>query len=99
LPIVEQGFKRLTLENVNRAPKKRGVYALYEEKTLVFLGIAEGRKDTIRSRLRAHLSADKGGTLRYKRETTAAPAARLKSLLVEYRKENGRLPARNAKPA
>jgi hypothetical protein len=100
LPIVDKGFKRLTIENVNRAPRKRGVYALYEEKMLVFLGVAEGRADTLRSRLRAHLAANEGGgALRYKREPTAAPAARLKSLLGEYRKKNGRLPERNAKPA
>jgi hypothetical protein len=97
MPIVDPTFKPLTLENVNRAPRKRGVYALYADKTLVFLGQAEGRSDTIRSRLRGHLEGRTDGPMRYKREPAANPAARLKTLLLEHVKKHGHLPAQNAR--
>ena len=97
MPITDRAFKRLTEANVGKAPQKRGVYALYEEKDLVFLGSAAGKADTIRSRLRAHLASSPGAAMRYKREPHASPAARLKSLLGEYRKSHGKLPALNAK--
>ena len=95
MPIADRSFKRLTVENVNKAPRKRGVYALYAEKTLVFLGHAAGKKDTIRSRLRAHLGATPQTATRYKRELTATPEVRLKGLLKEYVATHGKLPARN----
>jgi hypothetical protein len=95
MPIDDHSFKRLTAENVGRSPRKRGVYALYEDRKLVFLGRAEGETDTIRSRLRGHLSAAKKGVTRYKRETSKSPAARLKELIGEYVARHGRLPALN----
>jgi len=97
MPIEDRSFKRLTTENVDKAPRKRGVYAIYEDKKLVFLGHAAGEADTIRSRLRGHLrTAKKGTTPRYKREPSKVPAVRLKQLLDEYVKAHGALPARNA---
>lgn len=96
MPITDRKFKRLTLANVNLAPLQRGVYALYEKTDLVFLGHAVGRGDTLRSRLRSHLTAAAGSRTRYKRETSMKPKARLKVLLDEYVAENGHLPAHNA---
>jgi hypothetical protein len=96
MPISDRSFKRLTLENVNRAPRKRGVYALYVERTLVFLGHAGGAADTIRSRLRAHLRAKPAAGTRYKREPAPKPQERLQTLLREYVARHGSLPARNA---
>jgi hypothetical protein len=95
MPIDDTSFKSLTEENVAKSPRKRGVYALYEKKTLVFLGQAAGEADTIRSRLRGHLRSAKKGTTRYKREASRSPAARLKELLDEYVKANGKPPAMN----
>jgi hypothetical protein len=96
MPIDDRAFKKLTLENVNRAPRKRGVYALYAEKALVFLGQAVGKSDTIRSRLRGHLRAKGAAGTRYKRELVSNPKERLKALLEEYVKAHGRPPAQNA---
>jgi hypothetical protein len=96
MPIADRTFKRLTLQNVNRSPKKRGVYALYEDKTLVFLGHAAGHADTIRSRLRAHLRGKPKSLTRYKREPSKTPEARLKALLKEYLSAHGRPPTLNA---
>jgi hypothetical protein len=96
MPIDDRSYKRLTKENVDRSPRKRGVYALYEERRLVFLGQASGRSDTIRSRLRSHLAAAKKGITRYKRESAKAPAARLRQLLAEHVKKHGTPPSLNA---
>jgi hypothetical protein len=95
MAIDDSKFKRLTLENVNRAPRKRGVYALYAHSKLVFLGLASGQSETIRSRLRSHLTTPTEGVTRYKRELTAAPQARLKQLLAEHMAKNGSLPPQN----
>src|SRR5437016_12778486 len=84
MPITDRTFKRLTLENVNRAPKKRGVYALYADSTLIYLGQAEGKTDTIRARLRGHLGSTPKAATRYTLELSPTPKARLKTLLEEY---------------
>ena len=99
MPIDDRSFKRLTDKNVSRSPRKRGVYALYENRTLIFLGQAAGHDDTIRTRLRAHLRSAGKTKTRYKREPTRSPAARLKELVDEYVKAHDRLPALNAAKA
>ena len=99
MPIADRKFKALTRTNVDRAPRRRGVYALYTvDKKLVFLGSAEGKADTIRSRLRAHLEDPSASGTRYKREPAASPQARLKKLLQEHFAEYGKLPALNSAP-
>ena len=95
MSIIDPKFKRLKLENVDHAPRKRGVYALYDDKNLIYLGKASGKADTIRSRLRSHLDASPEGATRYKREPAKEPDARLKSLLVEYSAAHGHLPRGN----
>jgi hypothetical protein len=95
MPIADAKFKRLTPENVERSPRKPGVYALYDdEKTLMFLGEAAGRY-SIRGRLRGHLEAEPSGATRYKREACDAPAQRLKELLREHVREHGGPPRGN----
>jgi hypothetical protein len=95
MAIDDRKFKRLTIENVNRAPRKRGVYALYAESELVFLGLAAGQSETIRSRLRQHLTTPTEGVTRYKREPSRVPESRLKELLAEHRARHGNLPSHN----
>ena len=95
MSISDPKYKRLKLENVDRAPRKRGVYALYDDRTLIFLGKASGKADTIRSRLRSHLGASPKGATRYKREPSAEPEARLETLLEEYSAAHGKLPRGN----
>ena len=96
LSISDEKFKRLKIENIDRAPRKPGVYALYEDRTLIFLGKASGKADTIRSRLRSHLGALPQGATRYKRELASDPEARLASLLAEYTAANGGPPRGNS---
>ncbi len=96
MPIDDPKFKRFTPANVDVAPLKRGVYALYAKRELVFLGHAAGNGDTLRSRLRAHLSGAATGFTHYKREPSQQPKARLRALLDEYIASNGRPPPENA---
>jgi hypothetical protein len=93
--ILDRSFKLLKAGNVNRSPKKRGVYALYKDKTLVYLGKAMGELDTIRARLRSHLRSPPEGATRYKREPTREPGARLKALLKEHVAEHRKPPIGN----
>jgi hypothetical protein len=95
MTISDQRFRRLNLGNVRRAPRKRGVYALYADRVLLYLGMAGGGDDTIRSRLRAHLDEQARGATRYKREPSREPQARLQELLDEYVARYGCLPAQN----
>jgi hypothetical protein len=102
MPIADLKYKRLNEKNVDMAPLHKGVYALYADKTLVFLGRTAGRTATLRSALRSHLGATGAGSgnpsaTRYKRELTTQPEARLRTLLDEYKAEQGRLPRDNAK--
>jgi hypothetical protein len=95
MAIEDPKYKRLKVENVDKAPRRRGVYALYDDKALIYLGRAAGKSDTLRSRLRSHLDASPAGATRYKRELSAEPDARLKVLLKEYTAANGRAPRGN----
>jgi hypothetical protein len=94
MPISDRKFKKLTVANVERSPRKAGVYGLYAGKTLVYLGGASG-PETIQSALRAHLDAPPSKATRYKRETSASPDARLKTLLAEHVAARGRPPVGN----
>jgi hypothetical protein len=96
MTIADPKFRRLTLDNVNRSPRRRGVYALYEKRTLLYVGLAEGGEDTIRSRLRTHLRDRTGSELSYKREASTTPAERHEKLLAEHVAAHGDLPAQNA---
>ena len=104
MPIADLKYKRLTPENVARAPRKTGVFALYDKsKTLVFLGVAAGPDDTIRSALRSHVAHDQGsngqGATRYKREASEEAQARFDSLLAEFQaSHHGDMPRGNAAP-
>ena len=95
MTIADPKFRRLNLDNVNRSPRKRGVYALYEDRTLLYVGLAAGGEDTIRSRLRALLRDGAEGALTYKREMSLAPEARCEKLLAEHVAAHGDLPAQN----
>lgn len=97
MAILDSKFKRLNAPNVDKAPRKAGVYALYAGSTLVFLGQAAGRTDTIRSRLRAHLGVAAMGATRYKREVCEDPGSRCAELIAEHVAAHGGLPAGNAR--
>lgn len=46
------------------APETAGIYALWEEDTLLLVGLANGGEDTLRARLASHLGRDAGRSRR-----------------------------------
>ena len=91
-------------ENVNRAPEKHGVYALYDGSTLIYIGRAAGDGVTIRGRLQSHFRGDEGNctkqATRYRREVTESATSRERELLEEYQgSHGGKLPRCNERSA
>lgn len=88
-----------TDNNVNQAPAQAGVYALYRDGALTYIGRAQGGSTTIRSRLQDHKAGRDGPctqqSTHYKREVTQNAAAREKQLLEEYYRQHGKLPLCN----
>ena len=88
-----------TQKNVDNAPDKSGVYALYDQNEVIYIGRARGEGVTIRSRLKDHKSGKEGtctkGASHYKRQATVFPLTRETALLVEYKKVHGKLPRCN----
>ena len=88
-----------TEDNVNNAPENHGVYELYKNGALNYIGRASGNGVTIRTRLQSHRRGDDGSCTKaatqYKREVCDNPIAREKELLAEYKQAHGRLPSCN----
>lgn len=83
------------------APEEPGVFALWEEGEIIYIGHARGRGMTIRSRLVDHFTGMVSPCTRrashYSWEISAAPAAREAELLSEFQSANTRLPRCNAR--
>jgi excinuclease UvrABC nuclease subunit len=89
-------FYSFNKSNVDKSPAQSGVYALYRNKTLTYIGKAS---NSVRSRLQDHYAGRDGqctkSSTEYKRELTSSPATREKQLLQEYVQQNGKLPLCN----
>src|SRR5262249_8193064 len=97
MPISGKRYK-FTKENVDKSPRKPGVFALYEEDTLIFIGgAADGV--TLRSQLQGHQAGRAGvGTRRathYRREGTSASVTREIELLPGVKASLGGRPPDN----
>ena len=89
-----------TEKNVNASLAQHGVYALYDGILLIYVGRAQGKGVTIRSRLQRHRDGTEGactqGATHYRREETEDATAREVELLAEYKRANkGKLPRCN----
>ena len=86
----------ITQKNLNAVPKQAGVYALYEEEELIYIGKAESG---IRTRLQRHVSGEEGqctqAATHYWREACSNPEVRETELLNSYLTKHGRLPRCN----
>jgi hypothetical protein len=87
-------------ENVDKSPVEYGVYALYDQGTLIYIGSAADGV-TIRSRLQSHLKGNEGvcteGASVYRREPTNSPVSRKRELVEEYMgSHGGKMPRCNA---
>jgi hypothetical protein len=81
------------------APEERGVYALWQDGELIYVGTALGRNLTLRSRLIDHFSGLEGPCTQrathYGWEACSRPGDRELELLEEYRSEFRRFPRCN----
>lgn len=84
---------------VDAAPAERGVYALYQDAELIYIGRAHGFSVTIRTRLQCHLRGDEGWCTQqathYWRQVCDDPAMTEAQLLEWHRTKFGRLPRCN----
>ena len=92
LKLPRYAFNRQMLED---APNEQGVYALFLEEELIYLGYAH-RELTIRTCLLLHHDGSLGGCTKsatqYTWEITRWSAARLTEILLKFAKANGREP-------
>jgi hypothetical protein len=80
------------------APANAGVYALWQDGEMIYLGHAA----SIRTSLLEHLerrSACAAGATHYSWELSLRPTARESELIAEFRQRHGRLPRCNGKAA
>jgi TPP-dependent trihydroxycyclohexane-1,2-dione (THcHDO) dehydratase len=88
-----------TAANLDISPDVAGVYELYENGNLIYIGRALGGTVTIRSRLKDHKAGRSGACTMsftaYKRHVTSDAANLEVQLLSGYRAAYGRLPRCN----
>ena len=86
---------------VDAAPLDAGVYALWKDEELVYIGASNGDNSSIRARLKEHLSGTHGDYTRsadhYSWEVAADPRKREMEVLEQFRRKHGRLPRFNEK--
>ena len=87
-----------TPDNIGKSPTGHGVYALYEENAIIYIGKGDGEKG-IRARLQAHKSGLEGSctenATHYRRVVCPDPTTSERELLQEYKNANGKLPRCN----
>lgn len=85
---------------MSEAPRQGGVYALYENDALIYIGCAIEGDTTILDRLRAHKSGDKGPCTKwfthFRFEITDEEVSRQRELLEEFSGRYGSLPRCNS---
>ena len=88
-------------DDIDHAPEEAGVYALYREDSLIYIGRAEGglSMTTIRARLKNHQAGRFGpltkAATHFRCEVRCDPVARERELLREYERLHGQLPCCN----
>ncbi len=85
--------------NLDSTPDSVGVYVLYMDGKIIYIGRANGGNDTIKSRLADHKQGHDGACLQrfthYTREATMKVTARYNDLLEHYERKFGTLPECN----
>jgi excinuclease UvrABC nuclease subunit len=100
MPILRARFP-FSARLIGGAPEEPGVFALWEDGEIIYIGHAQGRGTTIRSRLVDHFTGMVSPCTRrashYSWEISATPATREAELLSEFLSANTRLPRCNAR--
>ena len=92
-----------TVVLIGSSPNAAGVYGLWENEELIYIGRADGGRSTVRGRLVAHYAGEHDPwtqrATHYRWELCASPLARELELLQEYEASFRRLPRCNQRPA
>lgn len=100
MPITPELFP-FTARLIAGAPEEPGVFALWEDGDVIYIGHAAGRGVTIRSRLVDHFTGTVSPCTRrathYSWEISQRPAAREAELLAAFQTRTARLPRCNAR--
>lgn len=88
--------RRFTDTNISDAPQCDGVYGIYRNKELIYIGKGEG-KSGVKSRLQAahQDKRGKGNATSFQFEKSKDASGREKRLLEQYKKAHGKLPRYN----
>jgi hypothetical protein len=86
--------------NLDCLPEAPGVFTLYEDGRLIFIGHADGAKHTIKSRLMDHKAGREDARTQlfdhYTREVTPNVVLRYRELMVQFARKYHRWPEGNA---
>ncbi len=89
-----------TRTNLDGLPEAPGVFTLYEDGRLTFIGYADGGSHTIKSRIMDHKEGHEDARTQlfdhYTREVTANVVLRYRELMVQYARKYHRWPEGNA---
>lgn len=97
MPISE--LHRFTSALVQGAPENAGLYALWQDGELIYLGRAASIRERLLEHLRQPLSPCTRDATHYSWELSLRPPAREAELLEEFKKRHGRLPRCNEEAA
>ena len=85
--------------NLECAPDSAGVYVLYQDGRIIFIGRADGGSDTVKSRLADHKQGHDGPCSQlfthYTREATMKVTARFNEIVERHERKFGMLPEGN----
>ena len=86
--------------NLDSLPETPGVFTLYEDGRLTFIGYADGASHTIKSRIMDHKEGREDARTQlfdhYTREVTSNVVLRYRELMVQYARKYHRWPEGNA---
>ena len=99
MPFGEKNFPA-TRTNLESLPDSPGVFTLYQDGKMIFIGYADGSKHTLRSQLHDHKEGREGPSTQrfdhYTREVTPNVVRRYHELMVQYARKHHHWPRGNA---
>ncbi len=94
MPISEPLF-RFTAAIVQGAPSNAGLYALWQDGDLIYVGRAASIRERLAEHLQGRVCPCAGQATHYSWELSLRPATREVELLEHFKKRHGRLPRCN----